>query len=147
MLRRDLPGPSPRASCQAWFPRNIKRGVTATLVGIGALVVARSAGAAGHGAVALRAAFGSGWAPSPIAAVAAAQDHRPGPAAEDVTGAYTVLRRWVRDFDAPGLGDPAAQVPLDGASAVCVILRRSGRIVGIGTDARGDALMVRRAAG
>jgi hypothetical protein len=121
--------------------------VTATLVGIGALVVARSAGAAGHGAVALRAAFGSGWAPSPIAAVAAAQDHRPGPAAEDVTGAYTVLRRWVRDFDAPGLGDPAAHVPLDGASAVCVILRRSGRIVGIGTDARGDALMVRRAAG
>ena len=147
MLRRDLPGPSPRASCRAWCPRNIRRGVTATLVWIGALAVPGSEGAAGPGGVAIGAALGSRAARSPTAAVGAAQDHRRSPAAEDVTRAYTVLRRWVRDFEAPGLGDPAAQVPIGGASAVCVILRRSGRVVGIGTDPRGDALMVRRAAG
>ncbi len=121
--------------------------MTATLVWVGALAVAASHGAAGSGGVALGASLGSSPAPAPTATVGSAQDHRPGPAADDVTRAYTVLRRWVRDFEAPSLGDAAAQVPLGGASAVCVILRRSGRVVGIGTDARGDALMVRRAAG
>ena len=86
--------------------------MTATLVWIGALAVAGSEGAAGPGGVALGAALGSSQALSPTAAVGTAQDHRPGPAAEDVTRAYTVLRRWIRDFEAPSPGDAAAQVPL-----------------------------------
>ncbi len=73
------------------------------------------------------------------------------PAAEpdpgDVVAAWAAVREWVNDFDLPALEDPAAAVPLRGARGACVILRQSGRVVGIGVDASGGDLMVRRAAG
>ena len=69
------------------------------------------------------------------------------PDAADVVQAFASLRRWTDAFAVPGMSDPAAHVPLNGAHGVCVILRRSGRVLGTGTDASGDDLMLRRAAG
>ena len=69
------------------------------------------------------------------------------PAAADVVDAFASLRRWTDAFALPGMSDPAAHVPLSGAHGVCVIVRRSGRVLGTGTDASGDDLMLRRAAG
>jgi hypothetical protein len=62
----------------------------------------------------------------------------------------------VRALDPPGLDEPAAALPLDGASAACVILRHRGKVMSIGVEgaaagagaaASRDALLVRRAAG
>ncbi len=69
------------------------------------------------------------------------------PDAADVVQAFASLRRWTDGFALPGMSDPAAHVPLDGAHGVCIIVRRSGRVLGTGTDASGDDLMLRRAAG
>lgn len=71
----------------------------------------------------------------------------PYPDAADVVSAYMTLRAWVDDFDLPAPDDPAATVAIGDASGVCVILRRGGRVIGTGTDAAGDGLMLRRAAG
>ncbi len=65
----------------------------------------------------------------------------------DVVAAWSAVRGWVDEFDLPPPGDPAAAVPLRGAAGACVILRQSGRVVGIGSDASGGDGMVRRAAG
>lgn len=69
------------------------------------------------------------------------------PDAADVVEAFASLRSWTDAFAVPGMSEPAAHVPLDGAHGVCVIVRRSGRVLGTGTDASGDDLMLRRAAG
>ncbi|MHC4415879.1 MAG: hypothetical protein ACYS0G_11405 [Planctomycetota bacterium] len=79
---------------------------------------------------------------------------RPGPApaemlpdAGDVVAAYATLRGWIDGFDLPAPQEPAAAVGLRGARGVCVILRRSGRVVGMGVDTGGGELMPRGAAG
>jgi hypothetical protein len=66
----------------------------------------------------------------------------------DVTTAYLAARRWLMEFRLPGPDEPAARVPIAGASGVCVIIRGNGRVLGTGTSGRepGD-LMLRRAAG
>ncbi|MHC4948189.1 MAG: hypothetical protein ACYTG1_07995 [Planctomycetota bacterium] len=70
------------------------------------------------------------------------------PAAADVTTAWLEVRQWVRTFsDLPDADHGDARIPLGGASAVHVVLRRAGRVAGTGTDSTGDDLMVRRAAG
>src|SRR5690606_3292018 len=51
------------------------------------------------------------------------------------------------DFTLPGPTDSSAQVDLPGARAVCIIIRRPGKVVGIGTDWDGGPGMLRRAAG
>lgn len=65
----------------------------------------------------------------------------------DVVEAYATLRGWVDAFDLPQPDEPEASVRLRGASGVCVILRRRGRVLGTGVDAGGSELAVRRAAG
>lgn len=64
----------------------------------------------------------------------------------DVVSAFMAVRGWVDRFDVPGTEDPASRVALRRAGGVCVILRSSGRVVGIGVDGGGGDLMVRRAA-
>ena len=68
------------------------------------------------------------------------------PNAADVVAAYTAARQWIDDLHAPSLDDPASRLAIEGASGVCVVLRRSGRVLGVGVDVTGDDLMVRRAA-
>lgn len=48
----------------------------------------------------------------------------------DAIGAYVTVQSWVQEFDVPAPDDPAAQVPIDGASGVSIIIRHRGRIVG-----------------
>jgi hypothetical protein len=62
-----------------------------------------------------------------------------------VAGAYFTLRQWADAFELPRPADDAAKFTIDGASGACVIVRRSGRTLGIGADVGGDALMLRRA--
>jgi hypothetical protein len=60
--------------------------------------------------------------------------------------AWQSARRWVDAFQVPDPADPAARAPIAGAHGVCLILRQSGRLVAVATDASGDELMLRRAA-
>ncbi len=69
------------------------------------------------------------------------------PDAADVVQAYASLRRWTDAFALPAMNEPAAQAPLGRARGVCIIVRRSGRVLGSGIDVSGGALMLRRAAG
>lgn len=85
-----------------------------------------------------------------LAARGAAPAHAaPNPSldAEQLHAAFTVVREWVSDFQTPKMDDSASRVPLTGASGVCVILRRAGRVMGVGVDAAGDDMMLRRAVG
>jgi hypothetical protein len=79
--------------------------------------------------------------------IAGAAGAAPLPAAGDVVAAYRTLRDWLDDFDPPAEEADEARVPLADAGGVCVILRRSGRVLGRGVDNAGGELMVRRAAG
>lgn len=69
------------------------------------------------------------------------------PSAETMTAAFMHVRGWLNEFTLPGPTDTSAQVDLPGARAVCVIIRRPGKVVGIGTDWDGGPGMLRRAAG
>jgi hypothetical protein len=71
------------------------------------------------------------------------------PAIDDhqLHAAFNTLRHWVNDFETPKMDDASSRFNLGDASGVCVILRRSGRVMGVGSDATGDDLMLRRAAG
>lgn len=69
------------------------------------------------------------------------------PDAGDVIRAYNAVRGWLDAFDTPELAEPASRVPIRGSHGVCVILRRSGRVLGTGVDWSSDDLAVRRAAG
>jgi hypothetical protein len=81
--------------------------------------------------------------PPPVDATAGAPD------ATDLAAAFITLRRWLADFTLPDPSDPAASLPLQGASGACVIVRHRGQVIGTGTDFAGaeDGLLVRRAAG
>lgn len=54
-------------------------------------------------------------------------------------------RAWLDRFELPDDESDAARTPLECARGVCVILRQQGRVVAIGQDEMGDALMLRRA--
>ena len=101
---------------------NTGRGVTATVALVGAITLGALLG--------------------PTPPVVGAEQY---PDARDVVSAYLTVRRWVDDFNLPAPAEAA--FTLGNASGVCVILRRSGRVFGIGVDTTGDDLMLRRAAG
>ena len=63
------------------------------------------------------------------------------------TDGFARARAWIMSFDAPRMDAPESQALVPNASGVCVILRRHGRVMGIGTDDAGDDLMLRRAVG
>ncbi|MHC5023697.1 MAG: hypothetical protein ACYTGG_07275 [Planctomycetota bacterium] len=69
------------------------------------------------------------------------------PDAAGVVGGYQQVRGWVHEFDLPEPDDDAARIAIDDAPAACIILRRDGRVVGVGIDTSGDDLMLRRATG
>ncbi|MFM7052141.1 MAG: hypothetical protein ACKOYN_08430 [Planctomycetota bacterium] len=88
-------------------------------------------------------AFAADDAERPATAAQPAQ----APAAEALVGAFMRARAWL-DADAmPALEAAGSQAAIEGAAAVCCVLRLDGRVVGVGTDDAGDALMVRRALG
>lgn len=66
---------------------------------------------------------------------------------QHLRAAFDVLRQWVSDFDTPRMDDASSRLALPHATGVCVVLRRAGRVMGVGSDASGDDLMLRRAAG
>lgn len=76
----------------------------------------------------------------------AEQAVEPLPDPGDVVAAYGTLRDWLTAFRLPRPDDDASRLPLRDATGVCVILRHSGRVVGVGADWSGGGLMVRRAA-
>lgn len=61
--------------------------------------------------------------------------------------AFGIVRQWVNDFQTPKMDDPASRLSLTDAAGACVILRRNGRVMGVGSDATADDLMIRRAIG
>ena len=99
--------------------------------------------------------------PSPDAASAAGPDAvakaQAGPTEADALNAYLAARAWL-DADAlPSEDSPRARVRLEGTTAVCVLLRLDGRLVGSGDAALAGVapdmnspdgeLMLRRAVG
>jgi len=91
---------------------------------------------------------------SPAAPVCVVESTQQQPRGEDerintsqAADGFARARLWVTNFDAPRMDAPESQVPVANASGVCVILRRHGRVMGIGTDDGGDDLMLRRAVG
>jgi hypothetical protein len=82
---------------------------------------------------------------------AAAAPTADGPDPTGVVAAYLALMRWTDGLAPPDPDDAAARLPIEGAEAVCVQLRRRGRVVGTGIDRAGPGIdaagMVRRAAG
>lgn len=61
--------------------------------------------------------------------------------------AFATARAWLNEFNAPRMNAPESSVVIDRASAVCIILRRGGKMMGVGIDDSGDATMLRRAVG
>ncbi len=131
VVTADSSSPGRIAVARMWSTVNAGRGVVATLGLLLAMVLAMSAESAG---------VASREEPADLL-----QATLPDPG--DVVSAYATLRGWVDGFDLPALTDPAAKVPLRGATGVCVILRRSGRVLGSGVDSTAGDLMLRRAAG
>ena len=91
----------------------------------------------------------------PFAASAQSQTAATAPGAElavlpdeaDVFAASATVRKWIDALETPKMNDDASRLPLRGAMGVCIVLRRSGRMLGVGIDTAGDDLMLRRAAG
>ncbi len=80
--------------------------------------------------------------------IAAPEEASDAPALESAIDAFLTARRWLDAPNLPQLDDSAAAIPLNGTSMVVVLLRTAqGRLVGIGEDAGGDGLMLRRALG
>jgi hypothetical protein len=73
--------------------------------------------------------------------------HAQAPADTTAIDAFLAARGWLDRDSLPPLDAPEARVELPGTTAVALLLRADGRVVGRGEDATGDALMVRRAAG
>jgi len=69
------------------------------------------------------------------------------PAFEDAIPAWLVARGWLTTGEVPGSESPESRVTIEGLSAVGVLLRLDGRVVGRGFDPDGDAFAVRRAFG
>ena len=86
-------------------------------------------------------------APRPALASSQAVDETRLPDAAAVVNAYTTLREWISEFSLPTNDAPSAKLPIPQGSGVCILLRRSGRLIGAGSDAESsDDLMVHRAA-
>ncbi len=79
--------------------------------------------------------------------LATAVAHAQAPADTTAIDAFLAARGWLDRDSLPPLDAPEARVELPGTTAVALLLRADGRVVGRGEDATGDALMVRRAAG
>lgn len=62
-------------------------------------------------------------------------------------GAFLRARAWLDLDELPAPTEQSAQLELTGTTGVCVVLRQDGRLVGIGEDAGGGPLMLRRAVG
>lgn len=135
-FRGPAPGTAPPALCHG----NISRGVIPTPGRRGArrrpILVLAGAALLGGGPLPHAGAVGQAIAADRMLADPA-----------DVVSAYGRVRDWIRAFAVPHPDDPAARTTIAGADGVCVVLRRGGRVVGIGTDTGGDELMARRAAG
>ncbi len=135
-FRGPSPGTAPPALCRG----NISRGVIPTPGRRGPrrrpLLVLAGAALLGGGPLPDAGAVGQAIAADRMLADPA-----------DVVSAYGRVRDWIRAFAVPQPDDPAARTTIAGADGVCVVLRRGGRVVGIGTDTGGDELMARRAAG
>jgi hypothetical protein len=69
------------------------------------------------------------------------------PSANDAVQAWVAVRTWMNDGETPNSQDEAARLELENTTAVGVILRLDGRVVGRGIDPSGDELAVRRAFG
>lgn len=69
------------------------------------------------------------------------------PALGDALSAWFEVREWLDDGEFPELGTSSSEIRIDAASAVGVILRLDGRIVGRGMDLVPDSDIIRRAAG
>ena len=135
-----------RALWRAWCAVNMKRGVSPP--GAGAARRKGASGARREGPVLLLltlVGLGAGGQEGPATPDPGPRRTLPAPA--DVVRSYEAVRGWVCEFQTPSHDEPAARLPIEGGGGVCVLLRRSGRVVGVGTDVSGDALMVRRAAG
>jgi hypothetical protein len=72
----------------------------------------------------------------PVAA-AAGQTEPSMPESEAAVTAYYSVRQWLDEYDLPDPDDQAALVPIGDAAGVCVIVRRSGRVLA-SADATGD---------
>ncbi len=100
-------------------------------------------------ALALAAAPAAASAPAPMPAPAAqapATDVSL-PDAAEVVAAWGTLRDWVDAFDLPDPDRPESAVSVKGAGGACVILRRAGRVLGIGVATGGSPRAIRVAAG
>lgn len=69
------------------------------------------------------------------------------PAVDKALSAWFEVREWLDDGEFPELGTSSSEIRIDAASAVGVLLRLDGRIVGRGLDLVQDADIIRRAAG
>lgn len=125
-----LLGPAPRAAGRASLFRNTLRCFLMTLVCAGDMPDA-----------------------SAVADPATAESRPPQAEAgaavrlEQAVSAFALARQWLSAFDPPRMDAAESRVALDAATAVHVILRRHGRLMGAGSDDAGDDLMLRRALG
>jgi hypothetical protein len=72
----------------------------------------------------------------------------PLPDPAQAVAAHALLLQWVQSFNLPDPDRADAAIPVDGCEAVCVRLRRQGRVMGTGIDGSAEApLRIRRAAG
>ncbi|MDG2200636.1 MAG: hypothetical protein P8K80_05590 [Phycisphaerales bacterium] len=67
------------------------------------------------------------------------------PGVEQSVEAWYVVRGWVTDFALPDAASPAARTGVDDAFACCLILRQSGRVLGVGTATETEGRMLHRA--
>lgn len=126
---RDIPGPAPHSDAFALSARNTVRWPLTTVL-IAALTV--------H-VVSAIACFAQ-TLPQETSPVTA----QPDPA--QMIQAIDRVRSWLANPDAKRTADASRAFALRDASAVCVILRHNGRVLGIGDDAHGDDWMLLRAA-
>lgn len=83
-----------------------------------------------------------------LVSVATAQTSDHLPDAGDAVTAWMTVEGWAEAFDTPAPEEPGARLAIRNSDGACVVLRRSGRIVGAGNHiASDDDLSVRRAAG
>jgi hypothetical protein len=141
----DVSGPGPARPARALPARNMWRGGAATL--LRPMLVAAAWILLTASLITERRTFASAPmpAPAPAAPQQLATEHPP--PVEQVRAAHAMVRAWLDRFATPSLSSPESHVAIDRASAVCVILRRHGRAMGVGIDASGDDLMLRRAVG
>jgi hypothetical protein len=67
------------------------------------------------------------------------------PEVEQSVEAWYAVRGWVTDFALPDAASTEARTRVDNAFACCVILRQSGRVVGVGTAMETEDRILHRA--